>query len=83
MKTKITVAIIIITLSLFSGKILEGFFNMYGELNTCGDMNICKEGKEMWTEHGLILVNKENCLKYNWEWYEETKKCNMRYKPEK
>jgi hypothetical protein len=46
----------------------------------CLDTAICKEGLEINTEHGRILVNKENCEKYNWIWDDENKMCDMNVK---
>lgn len=44
----------------------------------CLDTGICKEGLELNTEHGRIKINKENCLKHNWQWNAETKTCRLR-----
>lgn len=44
----------------------------------CLDSSICAEGLELNTEYGLIKINKENCLKYNWKWDDKSKYCNMR-----
>ena len=41
----------------------------------CAEVGVCKEGLKIITEHGEIKINKENCLKYNWEWDEDRKSC--------
>lgn len=43
----------------------------------CLDCGICKEGLELNTNYGLVTINKENCMKYNWLWNEEKKYCNV------
>lgn len=43
----------------------------------CLDTGICKEGLEVNTNHGLVTINKENCIKYNWLWNEEKRYCNV------
>ena len=45
--------------------------------DTCLDSSICKEGLEISTEYGLVKINKENCLKYNWTWNDKKKSCNL------
>ena len=54
-------------------------FKLYlsDEQDSCLDTSICKEGFEINTEYGLIKINKENCLKYNWKWDEISKRCNI------
>ncbi len=55
------------------------FFNYFlGNKDFSFDMDIYPEGYEINTEYGLIKINKENCLKYNWKWLEKDKMCNMR-----
>ena len=44
----------------------------------CLDSGTCKEGLEVNTEHGRIKINKENCLKYGWQWDEKIKECKVR-----
>jgi hypothetical protein len=48
------------------------------DVDFCLDTSICKEGFEINTEYRKILVNKDNCLKYNWKWIEEGHYCNMK-----
>ena len=43
----------------------------------CLNTNICKENQKVNTEFGEILINKENCLKYNWKWDSKKKECNL------
>ena len=45
--------------------------------DTCLDSSFCKEGLEINTEYGLVKINKENCLKYNWIWNDKKKSCNL------
>lgn len=51
-------------------------YNM--DLDMCLDDSICSENLEIDTEHGKILINKENCLKYNWKWNDERRFCDIR-----
>lgn len=44
----------------------------------CIEDGDCEEGRIVNTEkYGKVLINKENCLKYNWEWYEKQKYCKL------
>ena len=45
--------------------------------DTCLNSSFCKEGLEINTEYGLVKINKENCLKYNWIWNDKKKSCNL------
>ena len=72
---KITVAILLVLCGIIFSIFLLYFFN---DKDSCLDTSICKEGLEINTEYGLIKVNKENCLKYNWKWDDKSKYCNMR-----
>ena len=45
--------------------------------DVCLDSGLCAENLEVNTEYGLIKINKENCLKYNWKWDEKKKHCNL------
>ncbi|HNW26057.1 MAG TPA: hypothetical protein PKI94_04625 [Candidatus Gastranaerophilaceae bacterium] len=48
------------------------------ESDYCIEDGDCKEGRIVNTEkYGKVLINKENCLKYNWEWYEKQKYCKL------
>ena len=53
------------------------FINQVFNKDTCLDTSICKEGLEINTEYGLVKINKENCLKYNWFWNDKKKSCNL------
>ena len=53
------------------------FINQVFNKDTCLDTSICKEGLEINTEYGLVEINKENCLKYNWVWDDKKKSCNL------
>ena len=41
------------------------------------DMGICAENIELNTEFGRIIINKENCLKYNWQWDDKKRFCTV------
>ena len=45
--------------------------------DVCLDSSVCKEGLGINTEYGLVKINKENCLKYNWFWDDKKKSCNL------
>lgn len=48
------------------------------ESDYCIEDGDCEEGRVIHTEkYGDVKINKENCLKYNWEWYEDGKWCNL------
>lgn len=50
------------------------------ESDYCIEDGDCKEGRIVNTEkYGKVLINKENCLKYNWEWYKKQKYCKVTY----
>lgn len=51
---------------------------IYSDLDFCLDTSTCKQGIEINTEHGLIKINKESCLKYNWTWIEERDYCKLK-----
>ncbi len=50
------------------------------QVDSCLSGGICTEGLEINTEHGRIEINRENCLKYNWQWNENRKWCDVRGK---
>lgn len=52
-------------------------FYLFDDKDSCLDIGICAQGLEINTQYGLVLINKENCLKYNWKWDEKTKSCNI------
>jgi len=50
------------------------------ESDYCIEDGDCEEGRVIHTQkYGSITINKENCLKYNWEWYETQKYCKVLY----
>lgn len=50
------------------------------ESDYCIEDGDCKEGRVINTKkYGSVTINKENCLKYNWEWYEKQKYCKVLY----
>lgn len=44
---------------------------------TCLDTRICKEGIQVNTQHGILNINKQNCLKHDWIWDENLKSCKI------
>ena len=70
----IAITVIIITFILCVLLIIYFFDNK----DACLDTNICKDGLKVNTEYGLVKINKENCLKYNWKWDDKSKYCDMR-----
>ena len=47
-------------------------------IQDCIDNSTCVEGLKITTQHGTITINKENCIKYGWEWDEKRKMCQIR-----
>ncbi len=46
----------------------------------CIEDGDCEEGRVIHTKkYGQITINKENCLKYHWEWNEKQKYCKVLY----
>ncbi|OGI00478.1 MAG: hypothetical protein A2Y25_12065 [Candidatus Melainabacteria bacterium GWF2_37_15] len=56
---------------------LESYW--FNDKDYCLDTGRCTEGLEINTEHGRIIINKENCLKYKWKWDEKRRDCNIRH----
>lgn len=52
---------------LFSMRFFPDIQNSFTK-DSCLDIGICKEGLEINSKYGLIQINEENCLKYNWKW---------------
>lgn len=48
------------------------------KVDLCFDNSYCYEGLKITTQHGTITINKENCIKYGWEWDEKRKMCKIR-----
>lgn len=80
-KQKFTKIVILLSFSLIfillSAFILCIYIYWNDDKDICLDTSLCKEGLEVNTEYGLIKINKENCIKYNWKWIENSKMCNM------
>ena len=53
-------------------------YEEYQAKSDCDEFGICKEGLEFIVEKDIEIINKENCLKYNFEWREDLNACNMR-----
>ena len=70
---KFTILLIIIIYVIYISIISSTGFDK----DVCLDSSVCKEGLEINTEYGLVKINKENCLKYNWVWDNEKKSCNL------
>lgn len=66
--------ILIVILFNYSGRIVPDVKYAH-DYETCLDMNICTEGLEIKTIHGKIKINKETCLKYNYQWNDSQKTC--------
>ena len=74
-KAKIITLLLILFMCYFTLKIaVMKFINV----DVCLDSGFCAENLEVNTVHGLIKINKENCLKYNWKWDEKKKHCNIK-----
>lgn len=51
------------------------------EMDYCIDTGICPEGIEMKNDDDVLFeINKENCIKYGYKWYEGENTCNLRIK---
>lgn len=77
MKNCFFIFLLVLILILFLIKGLFWFANLRDNLDFCLDSGICAENLELNTEFGKIIINKENCLKYNWEWNEEKRFCDV------
>ena len=75
LKLILKIIIVLILLIYFIYLILIALIDI--DKDTCLDSSFCKEGLEINTEYGLVKINKENCLKYNWFWDDEKKSCNL------
>lgn len=72
-KTSVIIAVILFNCS---AKIVPDVKYAF-DFETCFDIGVCREGLEIKTRHGLMKVNKENCLKYNYVWNDKKKYCEM------
>ena len=70
---KFTILLIIIICAIYISIIASIGFDK----DVCLDSSVCKEGLKINTEYGLIKINKETCLKYNWVWDDKKKSCNL------
>lgn len=77
MKNYFFIFLLVLILILFFIKGLFWFANLSDDLDFCLDSGICAENLELNTEFGKIIINKENCLKYNWEWNEKKRFCKL------
>ena len=75
---KIFQKILILTITIIGIISLVKLISIEIDKDTCLDTSICKEGLEVNTEHGLIKINKDSCLKYGWIWDDENKNCNLK-----
>lgn len=49
------------------------------KMDTCIDTGICPEGIKWKNDEGVLFeINKENCLKYGYKWYDSDKECYIR-----
>lgn len=75
--TIISLSLIFLSIIFFIVLIVVGLFTLFDDKDICLDTGICKKGLEINTSYGLIKINKENCIKYNWLWDEENETCNL------
>jgi len=48
------------------------------DMELCIDMGICPEGIKMKNSEGVLFeINKENCIKYGYQWEEQNRSCDM------
>lgn len=74
MKIFIFLSLLIIQLSSTTFPSVNKVFNM----ETCIDTGICPEGLNIKIDGELVEINKDNCLKYNRQWDDIRKTCNIR-----
>ncbi len=53
-------------------------FYLFDDKDACLDTGYCKENQIVNTEFGKVLINKNNCLKYKWEWNDIKKTCKLK-----
>ncbi len=41
----------------------------------CMEFHSCAEGYKILYDNEEVVINRETCLKYGWEWYEQSKTC--------
>lgn len=55
--------------------------NKIFDMELCIDMGICPEGIKMKNDEGVLFeINKENCIKYDYQWNEQNRSCDMNSK---
>jgi len=67
---------IFMIMALFIGAII---FPDIPELRSdyCIEDGDCEEGRIIYHNDNEIIINKDNCLKYNWEWNEKKRFCKL------
>lgn len=68
---------VLILLLIFAACIVFFIMYFFDDTDYCLDTNICQEGYKINTEYGLVEINKQNCLKYGWVWFESAKACDI------
>lgn len=68
--------IIVLCIGIFSFVIL--FATYTDEKDFCMDTGICKDGMNVNTKYGKIIIDKENCIKHKWIWNEEKSFCKIK-----
>lgn len=77
-KISISFLLLLIIVIFITISIISNLFTAYSdEKDYCLDTGICKENLEVNTEIGRIIINKENCIKYKWDWNENEKYCKI------
>ena len=69
------VSLICVNIAIVTVPIFFFFFTTSNDFDTCLDTGFCKSGIEINTEYGKVKIDKQNCLKYKWKWYEEDNAC--------
>lgn len=75
-KNTIFFAIMLVIYMLMTDYMPEVKYNM--DLDMCYDDGLCSENIQVKTDYGKVLINKENCIKYNWKWNEKKHFCDLR-----
>lgn len=72
MNTKVFIILVLIFF------LVKPLYTKFVQINMCLDVGICAEGIKTKIDGNLVEINKENCIKYNRIWIEETKVCNVK-----
>lgn len=75
-KNTIFFVLLLVIYMLMTDYMPEVKYNM--DLDMCYDDGLCSENLEINTDYGKVLINKENCIKYNWKWNDEKHFCSLR-----